>query len=74
MSKKITDNLSRKEIEKLINDYVLGRNAERDRLILHRRLIDGITYEKLGSEFNLSIIHVKEIVKKRQDRLFKELG
>lgn len=74
MSKKITDNLSRKEIEELINNYTLGRNAERDRLIMQRRLIDGITYEKLAIEFKLSTVHVKEIVKKRQDRLFKELG
>ena len=74
MSKKITDNLSRKEIEELINNYILGRNAERDRMIMKRRLIDGITYENLAAEFKLSTIHVKEIVKKRQDRLFKELG
>lgn len=73
MSNPITD-LSRSEIEYLIDEYVVGRNAERDRAILKRRLIDGITYEKLGEEFDLSTVHVSEIIKKRQDVIYKRLG
>ena len=73
MRNTITD-LSRSEIEYLIDEYVVGRNAERDRMILKRRLIDGITYERLAEEFDLSTVHVKEIIKSRQNKLFKRLG
>lgn len=68
------ENLSRTEIENLLTEYVVGRNAERDREVMKRRLIDGITYEKLAEEFDLSTVHVKTIVKKRQEKLFKRLG
>lgn len=70
---KLSD-LSRSQIEFLIEEYIVGNNAERDRQILKRRLIDGITYERLAEEFDLSTVHVKSIVKKRQEHLFKRLG
>lgn len=65
--------LSRSEIENLVDEYIIGLNAERDRKILKRRLIDGITYEKLSEENDLSTIGIKNIVKKRQNELFKHL-
>ena len=61
-------NLSVSEVEHLIDEWIFN---ERDRAILKRRLIDGITFEKLSSEFDLSVIQVKRIVKKRQTELFK---
>lgn len=64
-------NLSRSEIEKLINEYIVGRNAERDRKILARRLIDGITYERLAEEFDMSVRQIKNIVYKRQEQIFR---
>ena len=63
-------NLSRSEIEKLINEYIVGRNAERDRKILARRLIDGIIYEKLAEEFDMSVRQIKNIVYKRQEQIY----
>lgn len=66
--------LSRSQIEFLIEEYIVGNHAERDRQILKRRLIDGITYERLAEEFDLSTVHVKTIVSKRQEHLFKRLG
>ena len=65
--------LCRSEIEKLINEWIIGRNAERDRSILKRRLIDGITYEKLAEEFNLSVRQVKNIVYRSQEKLYKHI-
>ena len=62
--------ISRSEIEKLINEYIVGRNAERDRKILSRRLIDGIVYEKLAEEFDMSVRQIKNIVYKRQEQIF----
>ena len=62
--------LSRTEIDHLIQEWIIGRNAERDRAILRRRLFDGITFEKLAEEFDLSVRCTKEIVYKGQDKIF----
>lgn len=61
---------SRSELDKLIDEWILGRNAERDRKILKRRLFDGITYERLAEEFDLSVRQVKNIVYKGEDIIF----
>ena len=62
------DTLSRSEIERLIDEWILN---ERDRKILKRRLIDGICYEPLAEEFELSVRHVKTIVYKAEEKLTK---
>lgn len=64
-------NLSRSELEYLIEEWIIGKNAERDRKILKRRLLDGICYEPLAEEFNLSVQQTKNIVYKSQNKLFK---
>lgn len=66
----IFDDLSCSEIEFLINEWI--RN-ERDRLILKRRLLDGITYERLAEEFDLSVTQIKNIVYKSENRIFKHI-
>jgi len=63
-------NLSRSELENLIDEWIL---SERDRKILKRRLIDGIRFEPLAEEFDLSVRYTKTIVYKGEDRLFKHL-
>lgn len=55
---------SKSEIEYLINEWILN---ERNRNILKRRMCDGITFEKLAEEFDLSTQQVKTIVYKSQD-------
>lgn len=62
--------LTRSEIEELIYQHIIGRNAERNRAILSRRLLDGICYEPLAEEFDMSVRQVKNIVYKCQDKLF----
>lgn len=61
---------SRSEIDGLIDEWIIGRNAERDRKILKRRLLDGITFDRLAEEFDLSVRQVKNIVYRREDELF----
>ena len=39
-------------------------HSERDRQILRRRKIDGITIEKLSEEFDISVSQVKRILQK----------
>ena len=62
--------LSRSEWESLIEEWIFN---ERDRAILKRRLLDGIIYDKLAEEFDLSVRHVKKIVYKGEEKLFKHL-
>lgn len=58
------------QISALIDEYI---HSERDRAILKRRLIDGICFEPLAEEFELSVQRVKVIVYKAQDKLFRHL-
>ena len=62
------NNLSVSQVENLIDEWIF---SERDRAILKRRLIDGITFEALAGEFDLSVVQIKRIVKKRQAELFR---
>lgn len=63
--------LSRTEVEYLIDEWVIGKYAERDRAIMRRRLIDGVCYEPLAEEFDLSVAQVKRIIYKRQNQIFR---
>ena len=58
------------EWEKLIDEWIF---SERDRAILKRRLLDGICYEPLAEEFNLSVQQTKHIVYRMQNKLFKKI-
>ena len=55
------------DIIELIDKRVLN---ERDRKMLRRRYIYGITYEQLAEEFDLSRTQVCNIVYKYQKRIF----
>lgn len=55
------------QISNLIDEYI---HSERDRKILKRRLIDGLTYERLAEEFDLSVRQTKKIVYKSEEILF----
>ena len=65
--------LSRVDIEAAIDNWIIGRNAERNRMILKRRLLDGITFDRLAEEFDLSVRQVKNIVYQCEDKLYKHL-
>ena len=64
------DNISNSEIERLINEWI---HSERDRKILKRRLIDGICYEPLAYEMDMSVRQIKRIVSKAEEQLFKHI-
>ena len=63
----IDQNLSRSEVEHLIDEWIF---SERNRKILKRRLLDGICFEPLAEEFDMSVRQIKNIVYKGQDRIF----
>ena len=62
--------LSRSEICRLIDEWILN---ERNRAILKRRLTDGVTYERLAEEFDMSVRQIKTIVYKSEQLLFKHI-
>lgn len=60
------DDIPNSEIERLIEEWV---KSERNRKILKRRLIDGIHYEKIAEEFELTDRQIKTIVKKEKENI-----
>lgn len=60
------DDIPNSELERLIDEWV---KSDRNRKILKRRLIDGIHYEKIAEEFELSDRQVKTIVKKEKENI-----
>lgn len=61
---------SRTEIMTAINEWVLN---EKHREIMKRRLIDGICYEPLAEEFDLSVSQIKRIIYKCEDIIFRHI-
>ena len=59
---------SNSQIRDLIHEYI---HSERDRRILERRLIDGITFERLAEEFEMSPRQIRTIVHKNEITLYK---
>lgn len=74
----MTMDLSRTELETAIQQWIIGRNGERDRVILAMYLFDGITFAKMqdrleGLGYTLSIDQIKKIVRKRKEELFRHI-
>lgn len=62
--------LSRSQIEFLIDEWILN---ERDRKILKRRLLDGICYEPLAEEFEMSVRQIKTIVYRGEEKIYRHI-
>ena len=58
------------QIRGLIDEHI---HSERDREILKRRLIDGVCFEPLAEEFDLSVRYTKSLVYRQQNNVFKHL-
>ena len=58
------------QIKALINEYI---HSERDREILYKRLVDGLTYERLAELFDMSDRQIKTIVYKNEEILFRHI-
>ena len=61
---------SRTEITEVVNEWILH---ERDREVILRRLLDGITYEKLAEEFDMSVSQIKRIIYKGEQIIFSKV-
>lgn len=56
------------QIAVLIDEHI---HSERNRAILKRRLIDGILFEPLAEEFDLSVRQTKNIIYNGEKKIFK---
>ena len=61
---------SRTELNNAIDEWILN---EKYRAILKRRLLDGICFEPLAEEFDMSVRQIKNIVYKTQEILFRHI-
>lgn len=65
---------SRSDLEHAIDEWViLRRHSERNRKILKRYMLDGICFEPLAEEFDMSVRQIQNIVYKTQEQLFKHI-
>lgn len=67
---KILTDYTNSEIAQAIDEHI---HSERDRAILKRRLVDGICFEPLAEEFDMSVRHIKSIVYKGQEKVFLKI-
>ena len=61
---------SNSQIRRIIEDFI---HSERDRKIMIRRLIDGITFERLAEEQEMSVRQIKNIVYRDEKIIFSKL-
>ena len=57
-------------IRELIAEYI---HSSRDRIILEKRLIDGLTYERIAEDMDMSPRQIKNIIYKNEEILFSKL-
>ena len=65
--------ISSSELSDIIDEWVKGRHAQRNKAIMKRRMIDGICFEPLAEEFDLSVRHIKTIVYSLEYTIYKHL-
>lgn len=71
--KEISRDISRSKVESAIDEWIIGKHAERNRQILKRRMLDGICFEPLAEEFDMSVRQIKNIVYKEWDRVARHI-
>lgn len=64
------EDLPRRQIEYLIREWI---HDQRDREVVSRRLLDGIIFEKLAEEFDLSVTQVKTICYRAQKKIIEHM-
>ena len=62
------EDISNTELSELIDEWI---HSERDRNIMKSRLIDGLTFERLAEKHEMSTRHIKRVVYKCEQQIFK---
>lgn len=58
--------MSNTDIINLVDDWC---HSERNRNIMKRRFVDGVSYEKLAYEFDMSVRQIENIIHSEVERL-----
>lgn len=58
--------LTNSELAEMISEHI---HSERDRQIMRMKLIDGLTYEKIAENMEMSPRYIRALVKKLTERL-----
>ena len=66
---KIPD-ISKMQIIALMEQWIIGRNAERNKAIFYDRLFRGRTYEQLAETFDMSPRQIQNIIKFCEKKVF----
>ncbi len=73
---------SRTELENGIDEWIIGRNAERNRVILKKKLIDGWSYQQIADYLNsedmpdhykIEVRQLQRIIRKCCNTLFSHI-
>ena len=59
------------EISRVIDDYI---HSARDRRVLKLRFIDGLTYERIAQEMDMSVRQIQNIIYRHEMVVFRGLG
>lgn len=65
--------MTKSELESAIDEYVVGFKAERNRQLMKRRLCDGLTFEELAEEADMSVMQIKNIVYRETDIILSKV-
>ena len=60
---KLIKGYPKSQLTEAIEEWIIGRNAIRNREILKKKLVDGISYMALADEYDLSLKRIKTIVR-----------
>ena len=63
--------ITRTELEHVIDEYILN---EKHRQLMKRRLCDGIRFEPLAEEMDLSVRHTKQIAHDCNQIILRHIG
>ena len=58
------------QIRELIAEFI---HSSRDRIVLEKRLVDGLTFERIAEDMDMSPRQIKNIVYKNEQILFSKL-
>ncbi len=56
--------------EHLIDEWIFN---ERDRNIMKRKILDGITYEKLAEEFDMSVRGIAHVIERNRKIILSKM-
>ena len=61
----------RQQVEAIINEWIIGDHAERNRQMMVSRLLDGHTIEQVAEEAGLSYRYAAGVIRRCEAKIFK---